>query len=473
MDDRALVPLGVRLAPRRLALGLLVGDDPALVEVDQEQLARGQPALALHVLGRDGHHAGLGREHDVALGVLDPAPGTQAVAVEHRAGEPPVGEDHRGRPVPRLHQARVEVVEALDVGIEVLAGPVGLGDHHHHRVRDRAAAQHEQLEHVVEDRRVRATLAHDRDHLLQVVAEQLGGELRLACAHPVDVAAQRVDLAVVGDHPVRVGQLPARERVGREARVHQRQTGRQTRVAKVGEVARQLRRGQHSLVDDRAAREAGQRDLAAGGALDHAADHVQLALEGVLVLDVLGRLDQHLADHGRAYACRLADVAVIDGNVAPPDRPLALGLDRLLDQLLDHDAALRVGRQVADADAVAAGRWQLDARGRRAQERVGHLHQDPRAVARVRVGSLGATVLEVLERIECLLHDGVGRVAPELGDERDAAGVVFVGGVVEAGGPGCSCAYGHRNMRTRVPEARTPHGGGARKATSGARRDYL
>jgi hypothetical protein len=28
-------------------------------------------------------------------------------------------------------------------------------------------------------------------------------------------------------------------------------------------------------------------------------------------------------------------------------------------------------------------------------------------------------------------------------------------------------------MRTRVPEARTPHGGGARKATSGARRDYL
>src|SRR5690349_12088309 len=27
-------------------------------------------------------------------------------------------------------------------------------------------------------------------------------------------------------------------------------------------------------------------------------------------------------------------------------------------------------------------------------------------------------------------------------------------------------------MRTRAPEARTPHGGGARKATSGARQDY-
>ena len=68
-----LVPLGVGLAPGDATLDLLVLDDPALLEVDEEQLAGREPPLALDVLGGDGHHAGLGGEHDVALGVLDPA----------------------------------------------------------------------------------------------------------------------------------------------------------------------------------------------------------------------------------------------------------------------------------------------------------------------------------------------------------------------------------------------------------------
>ena len=460
VDDRALVPLGVRLAAGDAALDLLVLDDPALLEIEQEQLAGGEPALALDVLGRDRHHAGLRGEHDVALGVLDPAPGPQAVAVEHRAGEPAVGEHHRRRSVPRLHQAGVEVVEALDVRIEVLPGLVGLGDHHHHRVRDRAAAEHEQLEHVVERRRVRPAVADDRDDLLQVVAEQLRGELRLAGAHPVDVAAQRVDLAVVGDHPVRVGELPARERVGREAGVHERQARGDARVAQVGEVARQLGRGQHPLVDHRPAREARHRELGAGLALDHPADHVQLALERFLVLDLLGGLDHHLADQRRGQPGGVADVALVDRDVAPPDRPLALGLDRPLDHLLEHGAALGIGRQVEDADAVAAGRRQLDP-DRGAHERVGDLDQDAGAVAGVRIRALGAAVLEVLERVERLLDDGMGRLAPQLRDERDAARVMLVGGVVEASGPGGSSVRVHKGWKRGAPlDGESPGGGG-------------
>ena len=89
LHDRPLVPLAVGLAARDAALDLLVGDDPALLEVEQEQLARGQPALALDVLGSDRDHPGLGGQHDVALGVLHPAAGAQAVAVEHRAAQRP------------------------------------------------------------------------------------------------------------------------------------------------------------------------------------------------------------------------------------------------------------------------------------------------------------------------------------------------------------------------------------------------
>ena len=110
---------------------------------------------------------------------------------------------------------------------------------------------------------VGAAGAHDRQDPREVVAEELGGELRLTRAHPVDVAAQRVDLAVVGDHPVRVGELPARERVRRVAGVHERERRGGALVLQVRVVARQLRGGQHPLVDDRPGGEARDHEVGA------------------------------------------------------------------------------------------------------------------------------------------------------------------------------------------------------------------
>ena len=80
-------------------------------------------------------------------------------------------------------------------------------------------------------------------------------EQRLAGVHPVDVAAQRVDLAVVGEVAVRMGQRPGREGVGAEARVHQRQRRLDTAVVQVGEELRELLGDQHALVDDGPARQ--------------------------------------------------------------------------------------------------------------------------------------------------------------------------------------------------------------------------
>ena len=91
-------------------------------------------------------------------------------------------------------------------------------------------------------------------------------------------------------------------------------------------------------------------------------------------------------------------MAVIDGDVAPPDRALPFGRDRLLDQLLEKHAAFGVGRQIAHPDAVPAGWRQLDAGCRPTEKRIWNLKQDPRAVTRVGVGALSAPVLEVLER---------------------------------------------------------------------------
>ena len=362
LHDVLVEPRAVGLLGRDLVLDLLVLDDPALDEVDEEDLARLQAPEALDVLRAHVEHPGLRAQDDVAVLGLHPAPGAQAVAVERGADDAAVGEGHRGRAVPRLHQARVEGVEALELVGEVVAILVGLRDHHHHRVRQRPPGEHEQLEHVVERRGVRAAGAHDRQHLLQVDAEELRGERRLARPHPVDVAHQRVDLAVVADHAIGVGELPAREGVRREAAVHERQRAGEALVLQVGVEAAQLRRLEHALVDDGPARARRRVELRADGELDDAADDVELALEGVLVvLEAGARLDEELADVRARGVGGVADVVLVDRHVAPAEDALALDADVELEQLLDLAAAAR--------RAAGSRRTRRSARARAARSR--------------------------------------------------------------------------------------------------------
>ena len=122
----------------------------------------------------------------------------------------------------------------------------------------------------------------------------------------------------------------------------------------------------------------------------------------------------------------------VDGDVAPAEHALALDADVELEQRLELRAALVVGGQEADRDAVAAALGQLEVDAR-AEERVGHLQQHPGAVAGARVGAGGAAVLEVLDGAQALVDDLVRGHVVQTGDERHAR-IVLVAGVVEAGG---------------------------------------
>ena len=99
--------------------------------------------------------------------------------------------------------------------------------------RERIAAHHEQLERVVERRGVGLAVVDQRPQLRQVLAEHRRRDRALPRADPVEVAAQRVDLAVVADEAERVRQVPRRERVGREALVDHRERGDHRLVGKV------------------------------------------------------------------------------------------------------------------------------------------------------------------------------------------------------------------------------------------------
>jgi hypothetical protein len=84
---------------------LLVVDHAALLQVDQEHLARLQaPFLDDLVLGNR-QHAGFGGHDDQVVVGDAVARRTQAVAVQRGADLAPVGEHDGGRAVPGLHHA--------------------------------------------------------------------------------------------------------------------------------------------------------------------------------------------------------------------------------------------------------------------------------------------------------------------------------------------------------------------------------
>ncbi len=136
---------------------------------------------------------------------------------------------------------------------------------------------------------------------------------------------------------------------------------------------------------------------------------------------------------GRAAAAVAPVCSGRTGTSRQPMQPLALLLDGPLQQRLDSLASVLLGGQEAHHHPVGARGRQLQARYR-AQQLVGHLHQDPRAVAGEWIGPGGATVLEILERRERARDDLVGGEIVQARDHAHPARIVLVAGVVESSG---------------------------------------
>ena len=190
--------------------------------------------LCEHVLGRDVEHADLGRHDDEAVLGDDVARRAQAVAVEHRADHRAVGERDRRRAVPRLHQAGVVLVEGAlrrRSCSRASATPRGSSSSRRAAASGRCAPA----------ARARCRTSPSRCRSASMIGKIFSmsspnsgdANIALARVHPVDVAAQRVDLAVVRDEAVRVGAIPRRERVGAEALVHQRERAREVGIGQV------------------------------------------------------------------------------------------------------------------------------------------------------------------------------------------------------------------------------------------------
>ena len=248
-------PLRIRLSRGEPVLDLFVGDDAAFDCVYQEHFSRLQATFHLYLFGLDVEHAGFRGHDDVVIVCHHVASGAEAIAIEDRTDHSTVGECYGRWAVPRFHQASVIFVEGALLRLHVrIAGP-GFRHQHGHGVRQTASRLQEQFDGVVEIRGIATIGRDDGKELLYIVAKQRRPQQRLACVHPVDVALERVDLAVVRDVAIGMRTLPTGECVRRKALVDQAQRAGHVRIGKLFIEVGNLRSQQQAFVHNGAARE--------------------------------------------------------------------------------------------------------------------------------------------------------------------------------------------------------------------------
>ncbi len=441
-DPHRFDPLPVRLGECELMLEFVVVDDAALLEIDQEHLAGLEAPFAHDPALGDRQHARLGgHHHHVVVGDAVTG-GAQPVSIQRGADLFAIGEHHGGRAVPWFQHRGVVLVESASARIHQLMLLPGLRNHHHRGVRERVAGHHQQFERVVECGGVRLALEADGVELLEIIPQHGRLHHALTSAHPVEVALDGVDLAVMGHHAIGVCQWPFGKGVGREALVDQRQCRRDTRILQVPVILANLIGEQQAFVDHCPATHARDVVLATVGQLERLdragcglADDVQLAFERIGHDHVGPTPDEDLADdrlllpHGRRHR-HLA----VDGHVAPSDQDLPLGLHGAREFLLAGEARGMFLGQKDHADAIFARRRQGDALCRHLGSvvLVGNLDQDSGAVAHQLVGADRAAVVEILQNQESLLDQVVRTLPLDVRDESDAAGVVLVRRTIQA-----------------------------------------
>ncbi len=305
----ALEPGGVGPPRRQRVLDRRVLLEATRAQVDRDHLAGADLALTHdpRLVHRD--RADFRAAHHQAVVGQQETRRAQAITIERQAGHLPIAEGQRGRAVPGLHQAGVELIERAPVGVHIRYTLPGLRHQHRERMADVAPAQHQQFQRIVELGRVAAAHIDQRPQLgnrarqrRAAVADRrsrmwdrscicagrstilVAAPLRLAGAHPGRVAVDGVDLTIVREHMEGLSQLPGREGVGRVALVEDRDRRLEQRVAQVGVELRQERRDEQPLVDDRAAGERGDREAIDAALARQGLDRLARQVERSLVL---------------------------------------------------------------------------------------------------------------------------------------------------------------------------------------------
>ena len=314
---------------------LFVIDHAALLKVDQEHLARLQAPFSNDLVLWNRQHARLGRHDDQVIIGHAVTRRAQAVTVQRGTNLATIGEHNRRWAVPRLKHGGVVFVKRF---APLVHGGVLLpwfGNHHHYGLTDRVTRHRQQLQAVVKGSGVRLVGKADGVKLLQIGAKHRRRHHTFTCFHPVVVALNGVDLAVVRYVAVRVRQRPFRKGVGTKALVHQPKGRHAALVLQVKIVGAHLVGQQQAFVNHRAAGHAGhvifftvRQVQVLNRSAGCFAYYIQLALQCVLHNHVVAAAnknllkDRFLQSHGRRHRH-----VTVDRHIPPAKQYLALSPD--------------------------------------------------------------------------------------------------------------------------------------------------
>ena len=337
-----------------------------------------------------------------------------------------------GRPIPWLHHGVAIVVKrAVHRWHHRLALRPGFGDQHRLGHRRRAARFAEHFPDSIQRAGVRRAIRDDRFDVIDIVAVSLGDHPDLVALHPVLVAAQRVDLAIVRDHPEGLGERPLREGIGRIALVIDRKSRNEPLIPQIEIEIVDIGREEHALVDEglvvQRADIKGRDARLTRAPLDAAAADVELALQ------FLGAAAPRIAEHdlfdcGARVLGLLADHGDIHRRLAP-----AIDIKARAQNFALHQCAagflrceIRTRKEdLADTDPVV-GRVVAGAAHMFTEKLLWHIEPDSRAIAGLAIGVHGAPVPDVFQRRDTHRDDLALRLAVERDDEADAAGILLV-----------------------------------------------
>ena len=159
----------------------------------------------------NGTAPGLGRNGDQSIARYRERRRSKAVAVDHRADPDAVREDDRGGAVPRGEESGGPAPQRRDVRMRRASQGQRLGDRGQEGGGQVPAGGHQQFERLVERERVRPARREQRPGRQQLGRDRLRAAIAGAAADLLAIAADRVDLAVVGDEPERLGEAPHRD----------------------------------------------------------------------------------------------------------------------------------------------------------------------------------------------------------------------------------------------------------------------
>ena len=168
------------------------------LQINGQHLPGAKPALLHNGLAAEIHDTGLGsHDHKTVLGGA-PSRRTQTVAVECGAHTLAICEHQQGRSVPGLLNSGIEFIHGrhLWTAVEIWLVAKRFRNQRDQAVGDGAAAADHQFQRGVEVGRIAECGVDDGDDVISGVTPHVL-ERGFRCLRPVEIAQQRVDLAVV------------------------------------------------------------------------------------------------------------------------------------------------------------------------------------------------------------------------------------------------------------------------------------